>query len=51
MILEILLVLQPYLIDLILEPIPFFNIGQILPLEVLYQVSRTGKLISALFEW
>jgi hypothetical protein len=38
-ILEMLLVLQPYSTDLTLEPIPFFDIGQILPLEVLCQVS------------
>ncbi len=49
-ILEMLLVLQPYSTDLALEPIPFFNVGQMLPLEVLCQVSRTGKLVSTLFE-
>jgi hypothetical protein len=49
-ILEMLLVLQPHLTDLALELIPFFNVGQIFLLEVLYQVSRTSKLISTLFE-
>ena len=38
-ILEILLVLQPYSIDFAPELIPFFNVGQMLPLEVLRQVS------------
>ena len=50
MILEMLLVLQPYSTDLALEPIPFFDVGQMLPLEVLRQVSWTGKLVSTLFE-
>jgi hypothetical protein len=49
-ILEMLLMLQPHSTDLALEPIPFFNMGQMLPLKVLCQVSRTGKLISTLFE-
>lgn len=49
-ILEMLLVLQPYSANLALEPIPFFDMGQMLPLEVLCQVSRTSKLISALFK-
>jgi hypothetical protein len=35
-ILEMLLVLQPYSTDLVLEPILFFNMGQMLPLEMLY---------------
>ena len=34
-ILEMLLVLQLYSTDLVLEPIPFFDVGQMLPLEVL----------------
>jgi hypothetical protein len=45
-----LLVLQPYSTDLVLEPIPFFDVGQMLLLKVLCQVSRTGKLVSTLFE-
>ncbi len=49
-ILEMLLVLQAYSTDLALEPISFFDIGQMLPLEVLGQVSWTGKLESTLFE-
>ena len=49
-ILEMLLVLQSHSTDLALEPIPFFDVGQILSLKVLCQVSRTGKLISTLFE-
>src|SRR5436305_6441488 len=49
-ILEMLLVLQPHPTDLALEPIPFFDVGQMLPLEVLCQVSRTGKLVSTIFE-
>jgi hypothetical protein len=49
-ILEMLLVLQPHSTDLVLEPIPFFDVGQMLPLKVLCQVSRTGKLVSALFK-
>ena len=49
-ILEMLLVLQPHSTDLALEPIPFVDMGQMLPLEVLCQVSRTGKLVSTLFE-
>ena len=50
-ILEMLLVLQPHSTDFTLEPIPFFDVGQMLPLEVLRQVSWTGKLVGALFEW
>lgn len=34
-ILEMLLVLQPHSTDLVLESIPFFNLGQMLPLKVL----------------
>ncbi len=34
-ILEMLLVLQPHATDLALEPISFFDVGQMLPLEVL----------------
>jgi len=49
-ILEMLLVLQPYSIDLAPEPIPFFNVGQMLPLKVLRQVSRTSKLVGTLFK-
>jgi len=49
-ILEMLLMLQPHSTDLALEPIPFFDVGQMLPLEVLCQVSRTGKLVSTLFK-
>ena len=49
-ILEMLLVLQPYATELAPEPISFFNIGQILPLKVLRQVSRTSKLVGALFK-
>ena len=49
-ILEMLLMLQPHLTNLAPEPIPFFDVGQMLPLKVLRQVSRTGKLIGALFE-
>ena len=50
-ILEMLLVLQPHSTDFTLEPIPFFDVGQMLPLEVLRQVSWTGKLVGALFKW
>ena len=50
-ILEMLLVLQPHSANLALEPIPFFDMGQMLLLEVLCQVSRTGKLVSMLFKW
>ena len=50
-ILEMLLVLQPHSTDLALEPISFFDVGQMLPLEVLRQVSWTGKLVGALFKW
>ena len=49
-ILEMLLMLQPHLTNLAPEPIPFFDVGQMLPLKVLCQVSRTGKLVSTLFE-
>lgn len=49
-ILEMLPVLQPYSTDLALKPIPFFDIGQMLPLGVLRQVSRTGKLVGTLFK-
>jgi len=49
-ILKMLLVLQPHSTDFALEPIPFFDVGQMLPLEVLCQVSRTSKLVSALFK-
>jgi hypothetical protein len=49
-ILEMLLVLQPHSTDLALEPISIFDVGQMLPLKVLRQVSRTGKPVSALFE-
>ena len=49
-ILEIMLVLQAYSTDLILEPISFFDIGQMLPLKVLSQVSWTSKLENTLFE-
>ena len=34
-ILEMLLMLQPHLTDLALEPISLFNMGQMFPLEVL----------------
>ncbi len=34
-ILEMLLVLQPHSTDLTLEPIPFFYVGQMLPLKML----------------
>ncbi|KAH9213523.1 hypothetical protein DL95DRAFT_410269 [Leptodontidium sp. 2 PMI_412] len=46
-ILEMLLVLQPYLTDLALEPIPFFDVHHMLPLEVLCPVSRIDKLGSS----
>jgi hypothetical protein len=36
---EILLILQPYSTDLVPELISFFDVGQMLPLEVLRQVS------------
>jgi hypothetical protein len=52
-ILEMYLMLKRHLTDLALEPIPFFDISQMLPLEVLRQVSRisrTGKLVGALFK-
>ena len=49
-ILEMLLMLQPYLTDLALEPISFFNIGQMFSLEVLCQVSWTSKLVGTIFE-
>jgi hypothetical protein len=49
-ILEMLLVLQPHSTDLVLGPILFFDVGQMLPLKVLRQVSRTGKLVSTLLE-
>jgi len=49
-ILEMLLVLQSHSTDLALEAIPFFDVGQMLPLEVLRQVSRTGILVSTLFK-
>lgn len=49
-ILEMLIILQPYSTDLVLKPILFFNIGQMLLLKVLRQVSRTSKLVSALFK-
>ena len=49
-ILEMLLVLQPHLTNLAPEPILFFDVGQMLLLEVLCQVSRTGKLVSTLFK-
>ncbi len=35
-ILEMLFVLQPHPTDLALEPIPFFDVGEMLPLELLY---------------
>ena len=50
-ILEMLFVLQPHSTDLTLEPIPLLDVGQMLPLEVLRQVSWTGKLVGALFKW
>jgi len=50
MILEMLPVLQPYSTDLALEPIPFSDVGQMLLLEVLRQVSRAGKLVGTPFE-
>lgn len=50
-ILEMLLVLQPHLTDLAPDPISFFDMSQMLSLEVLCQVSWTGKLVSALFQW
>jgi hypothetical protein len=50
MILEMLLVLQPHSTDLALEPIPFFDMGQMLPFEVLRQVPRTSKLVGILFK-
>lgn len=50
-ILEMLLVLQPNSTDLAPEPISFFDVGQMLPLKVLRQVSWTGKLIDTLFAW
>ena len=49
-ILEMLLMLQRHLTDLAPDLISFFDIGQMLPLEVLRQVSWTSKLVSALFE-
>ena len=49
-ILDMLLMLQPHLTDLALEPISFFNVGQMFPLEVLRQVSWTGKLFGTLPE-
>jgi len=47
---EMLLMLQPHSTDLAPEPISFFDVGQMLPLEVLRQVSRTSKLVGALLE-
>jgi hypothetical protein len=47
---EMLLVLQPHLTDLAPEPVSFFDVGQMLPLEVLRQVSWAGKLEGALLE-
>ena len=43
-ILEMLLVLQSHSTDLALEAIPFFDVGQMLPLEVLCQVSGLANL-------
>ena len=36
--------LQPHLTDSALEPISFLDVGQMLPFEVLRQVSQTSKL-------
>jgi hypothetical protein len=47
---EMLLVLQPHLTDLAPEPISLLDVGQMLPLEVLRQVSRAGKLEGALLK-
>jgi hypothetical protein len=47
---EMLLILQPYSTDLIPEPISFFDVGQMLPLEVLRQVSWTSKLEGTLLK-
>jgi hypothetical protein len=41
-ILQMLLVLQHHLTDSALEPISFFDVGQMPPLEVLCQVAWTG---------
>lgn len=46
-VLEMILVLQLYSTDFVPEPISF-NMGQMLPLKVLRQVSRTCKLVGAL---
>ena len=43
-ILEMLFVLQPHSTDLTLEPIPLLDVGQMLPLEVLCQVSGLANL-------
>jgi hypothetical protein len=49
-ILEILLILQPHLTDFALEPISFFNVGQIFPLKMLRQVARFSKFVSTFLE-
>ena len=48
--LKIHLMLQRHSTDLALEPISLFDVGQMLPLEVLRQVSWTSKLVGTLFE-
>jgi hypothetical protein len=48
-ILEMLLVLQLHSTDLVPELISLY-VGQMLPLEVLRQVSRTSKLVRALLK-
>jgi hypothetical protein len=45
-----LLVLQPHSTDLAPEPVSLFDVGQMLLLEVLCQVSRAGKLEGALLK-
>ena len=49
-ILEMLLVLQSHSTDLAPGLIPFFDVGQMLPLEMLRQVSWASKLVGALFK-
>jgi hypothetical protein len=50
MILKMHLMLQRHSTDLAPDLIPFFDVSQMLPLEVLRQVSWTGKLVGVLFE-
>jgi hypothetical protein len=46
MILEMLLMLQPHSTDFALEPIPFFDVGQMLPFKVKH---NTGCNFVSLF--